>query len=365
MIHGGLGHLEVARAAAVEASASTLERSLADGLDDWRELQAGIERLPHVLAAAPTIHVAGMGSTADGRTAAFLGLAVDPARERRMGFDLKLQQGAPIPDEPPAPGEDEVLLARGLAETLGLVPGSTFTLLALEPDGMLNALDVRVAGIVTTGVQELDTRYLKLHLATAGRLLASERVSNLVVTLDATRRTAEVQPEIERLVAGREPELAIVDWRARAPFYAQVRNLYAGIFWFLGSIVFVLVVLSTSNTLTMAVLERVRELGTLRAIGASAGQVAGLVMAEAVWLALLGSLAGGLLGGLLIALLNALSLEMPPPPGAVNPIDLRLAYVPEAFAGVVLLMLVVLALAAIPPLVRVVRLRIVEALAHT
>ncbi|HSM50670.1 MAG TPA: ABC transporter permease, partial [Thermoanaerobaculia bacterium] len=158
MIHGGLGHLEVARAAAVEASASTLERSLADGLDDWRELQAEIERLPHVLAAAPTIHVAGMGSTADGRTAAFLGLAVDPARERRMGFDLKLRQGAPIADEPPAPGEDEVLVAQGLAETLGLVPGSIFTLLALEPDGMLNALDVGVAGIVTTGVQELDTR---------------------------------------------------------------------------------------------------------------------------------------------------------------------------------------------------------------
>ncbi|HSM52079.1 MAG TPA: hypothetical protein VLA75_11830, partial [Thermoanaerobaculia bacterium] len=89
------------------------------------------------------------------------------------------------------------------------------------------------------------------------------------------------------------------------------------------------------------------------------------VLAESVWLALLGSLAGGLLGGLLIALLNALSLKMPPPPGAVNPLDLRLAYVPEAFAGVVLLMLVVLALAAIPPLVRVVRLRIVEALAHT
>lgn len=365
MIHGGLGHLEVARATAVEASAVTLERSLADGLDDWRELQAEIERLPHVLAAAPTIHVAGMGSTADGRTAAFLGLAVDPARERRMGFDLKLRQGAPIADEPPLAGEDEVLLARGLAEALGLGPGSTFTLLALEPEGMLNALDVGVAGIVTTGVQELDTRYLRLHLATAARLLASERVSNLVVTLDSTRRTADVQREIERLVAGREPALAVVDWRARAPFYAQVRNLYAGIFWFLGSIVFVLVVLSTSNTLTMAVLERVRELGTLRAIGASAGQVAGLVVAEAVWLALLGSLAGGLLGGLLIALINALALKMPPPPGAVNPIDLRLAYVPEAFGGVVLLMLVVLALAAIPPLVRVVRLRIVEALAHT
>lgn len=365
MIHGGLGHLEVARAATVAASGATLERPLAAGLDDWRELQAAIEALPRVRAAAPTVHVAGMGSTPDGRTAAFLGLAVDPERERRMGFDLKLREGHPLADAAPATGEDEILVATGLAETLGLVPGAPLTLLALDPDGMLNALDVRVAGIVTTGVQELDTRYLKLHLATAARLLASESVSNLVVTLDATRDTEAARQEIAALVAGHEPALAVTGWRERAPFYGQVRNLYAGIFWFLGAIVFVLVVLSTSNTLTMAVLERVRELGTLRAIGASAGQLARLVLAEALWLALLGALLGGGVAALLIALLNALHLQMPPPPGAVNPIDLRLAWVPEAFAGAVLLMLAVLSLAAIPPLVRVARLRIVEALTHT
>ena len=143
-----------------------------------------------------------------------------------------------------------------------------------------------------------------------------------------------------------------------------MRNLYLGIFWFLGSIVFVLVVLSTSNTLAMAVMERVRELGTMRALGTSVPQLAGLVLAEALWLGLLGSLVGDLLGGALIWTINALDIRMPPPPGAVNPIDLKLAYVPEAFLGAVVLMLVVLALAAIGPIVRVARLKIVEALGH-
>ena len=47
---------------------------------------------------------------------------------------------------------------------------------------------------------------------------------------------------------------------------------------------------------------------------------------------------------------------MPPPPGAVDPIDLRLAYVPEAYAAAALLMVVVLALAALPPIARALRL---------
>jgi ABC-type antimicrobial peptide transport system permease subunit len=61
--------------------------------------------------------------------------------------------------------------------------------------------------------------------------------------------------------------------------------------------------------------------------------------------------------------INAAELKMPPPPGAVDPIDLQLAVVPEAFLGALALMLVVLALAAAGPVARVARLRVAEALA--
>src|SRR4029077_11265290 len=103
---------------------------------------------------------------------------------------------------------------------------------------------------------------------------------------------------VARAIAGHAPPLVTVDWRARAPFYDQVRNLYLGIFWFLGTVILVLVVLSASNTLLMSVLERTRELGTLRAIGTGRGQVAIIVLCEALWLALLGGVAGILLGWL-------------------------------------------------------------------
>jgi putative ABC transport system permease protein len=364
MIHGGLGHLEIARQSATAGHTATLERSAAEGLDDWEAVQKQVEALPGVLAAAPTLHVAGMASVPSGRSAAFLGVAGDPDRERRMGFSVKLRQGEPIADVAPREGEDGVLVAQGLAQTLGVGPGSRMTLLAVDPEGMLNALDVTVTGVISTGVQELDTRYLKLHLRSAQRLLATTEASNLLVTLDATSRTGETLARVRSLLAGHEPPLAVVPWTERAPFYAQVRALYRGIFAFLGSIVFALVVLATSNTLAMAVMERVREFGTLRALGTSNGQVAGLVALEALWLGLIGGLIGDLLGASLILALNGLNISMPPPPGAVDPIDLRVFFVPEAFLGTIFLMLVVLTLAAVGPMLRVSRLRIVEALTH-
>jgi putative ABC transport system permease protein len=306
----------------------------------------------------------GLAQRDDGAAASFVGVGVEPDRERAMGFVTKLRQGEPLPATPPAAGDDVALLAIGLAESLGAAVGDRVTLLAARGDGMLNALDVRVAGLFTTGVAELDTRMLKLPLASAARLAESDEVSNLLVALDDTAATDAVRAAVEQVVAGRHPALAVTPWSARAPFYAQVRDLYLGIFTFLGAVVVLLVVLAVVEHAGDDGLRALRELGTLRAIGTTPAQIAGLLLAEALWLGALGGALGAGAGALGVAGLNALGLQMPPPPGAVDPIALRLAYVPEAMAGAALLMLGVLALAALVPILRVVRMSVVEALGH-
>jgi putative ABC transport system permease protein len=363
MIRGGLGHLEVAAASEVAGrDAGTLDRPAASGLAGWRELRSELERLPGVAAVGATLHVMGLAQREGGASVSFVGVGVEPERERAMGFVTRLKAGEALAEEMPEQGADTVLLARGLAESLGAAPGDTVTLLAAGADGMLNALDVRVAGVYTTGVAELDSRFAKLPLVTAARLLQVESVSNLLVVLDDTERTDAAADSVRALVALRTPPLAVVPWHQRAPFYAQVRELYTGIFRFLGTVVLLLVVLAVSNTLLMAVFERMRELGTLRAIGTTPGQLALLLAAEAAALGVLGAACGAALGAAGVALINRAELQMPPPPGAVDPIDLRLAYVPEAFGGAGLLMVAVLLVAAIFPIVRAVRVSVVEAL---
>ena len=365
MIHGGLGHLEIASAAEVATRGeAALDRPAATGIAGWQDVRRRVESLPHVVAVGANVHLMGMVQKSGGASVSFVGLGVEPDRERRMGFETKLRYGEGLGDDPPAEGEDAALLAVGLAAALGAQPGDTVTLLATSTDGMLNALDVRVVGLFTSGVQDLDTRLLKLHRMSAQRLLGTDRVSNLLVGLDDNGATDAVRAAVAAALADIDPPLAVTPWTQRAAFYAQVRNLYLGIFWFLGSIVFVLVILATSNTLVMTVLERVREIGTLRAIGTLPGQVAATVVWEALWLGIIGALAGGLLGGAATAALNAAGLKMPPPPGAVDPIDLQLAYVPEAFLGAVALMAIVLLIASLAPVRRATRISVVEALRH-
>jgi putative ABC transport system permease protein len=301
----------------------------------------------------------------DDRSSAFVGVALEPERERKMNLEVKIRGGANLSDSAPPVGEDEVLLGVTLAQSLGAVPGDVVTITSMTANGTLNALDVRVAGLVTTGLQELDARLLKTHLATGERLLGTDRVSSIVIGLDDTARTQEVGDALAlRLRSASSEPLVITDWRARAPFYGQVRALYSGVFWFLGGIVFVLVCLATSNTLLMSVMERVREFGTLLAIGTGRGQVALMVVLEALWLGVVGALVGDALAAVLVMAINAAGIEMPPPPGAAAGFPLQLAVHPGDFVAVVGLMVAVLGVAAVFPALRTVRLRIVDALGH-
>jgi len=363
IIHGGLGHLEVAPAKDVEAGGASPERSGIPGLEGWGNLRGRIEAAPHVLGAGAVVQFTGMISKGD-RSAAVLAVGVEPDRERLMRFELRLRGGSNLPDAPPDEGDDAVLLGATLARQLGAEPGDLLTLLGMTADGTLNALDLRVAGLFTTGLQDVDSRIVKVHLASAQRLLGTQNATSLIVGLDDTARTDESRAAIEGLLAGREPSLAVVDWRTRAPFYGQVVSLYLGIFWFLGSVIFVLVCLSTSNTLMMSVMERIREIGTLLSIGTSRAQVAAIILLEALWLGLLGALSGDLLGIVLVSVINALGIQMPPPPGATSGIELHLAAAPVDFAAAVGMMLVILGLAAAVPVGISMRLRIADALRH-
>ena len=364
VIQGGLGHLEVTPASGAEAAASPTDRSgHPPSFSGWQGIRAAIERRPDVRAAGAAIQFAGMATNGES-SASFIGLAVEPDREWRMGMDVKLRAGTNLPDENTANGDDRVLLGIGLARALGARPGDTIAVMTATPDGSLNAVDMTVGGLFTTGFQELDNRILKTQVATAQRLLGTDRVTSLIVGLTTTGATRKAQADLRTELAANAEALSVLDWESRAPFYGQVRALYSGIFVFLGAIVAILVALSTSNTMLMSVLERVREFGTLLAIGTSRGQLALMLIFEALWLSILGGLAGSTLGLCLVALINVLKIEMPPPPSAVDPMVLTLAVIPSDFLWIFSFMTVMLAAAAVPPMLRVFRLQIVDALGH-
>ena len=98
-----------------------------------------------------------------------------------MNVETRLRAGAGLPDAPPPQGADAAIVGVGLARALAVSPGDTMTLMVSTVDGSLNAVDVTVTGLFSTGLQELDARMLQVHLLSAQRALGTPQVTSLLV----------------------------------------------------------------------------------------------------------------------------------------------------------------------------------------
>jgi len=357
-IRNGLGHLQIFT---TEHFQRDEIRVLDTGIENWPEVAARVRTAPHVRGVAPRIEFYGMVSNGQ-KSSIFMGSAVDPRAERSLGFETFLTSGKDLDGDQ---GSDvEALVGAGLAKSMNVKVGDGLTLFAVTSDGALNGVDVRVSGIVESGVAEMDARYLRISLPSAQRLLQSDRITNLVVGLDDTANTDAVYGELGPRLSGLPQQMTVKKWIDLATYYKQVRNLFNGIFLFMGIIVFFMVLMSSVNTLLMAMFERTREIGTMLAMGTPRAWIIFLLMAEAALLGVFGAAAGLVIGNLLGALLNASGLHLPPPPGYTVGILFRVLHVPALMISSSILVVISLALASIIPAVRASRLKIVEALAH-
>ena len=357
-IRNGLGHLQIFTADHFKRDEV---RVLDTGIDNWRQVAATVSSAEHVRGVAPRIEFYGMVSNGL-KSSVYMGSAVDPDAERSLGFDTSLVSGNDLDSKT---GTDvEALIGAGLAKSMNVKVGDGLTLLAVTSDGALNGIDVQIAGIVETGIAELDARYMRIPLGAAQRLLQSDRVTNLVVGLDETANTDKAYNELTPRLTGLPQRMEMKKWIDLATYYKQVRNLFDGIFLFMGVIVFFMVLMSSINTLLMSMFERTREIGTMLAMGTPHAWIVELFMVEAALLGLLGAAIGVVGGNLAGTALNALNLRMPPPPGVTVSVPFYVLHVPSIMIGSSILVVVSLILASILPAIRASRLQITEALAH-
>jgi putative ABC transport system permease protein len=136
------------------------------------------------------------------------------------------------------------------------------------------------------------------------------------------------------------------------------------IFYFIGAIVFFMVLMSSVNTLLMTMFERTREVGTMLAMGTPRRWIEALFMLEATLLGVMGAVVGVVGGYLLGIFLNHSGIHLPPPPGTTVPMTFRVLIGPSLMIGSSVLVIISLALASVLPAFRAARLQIAEALSH-
>jgi putative ABC transport system permease protein len=285
------------------------ESPMALGLSDYRVIRESLSEYSAIRAVLPRVEFTGLISNGE-KSSVFVGNGVEVDEFKVKGPFLKVVSGSTLSSHPAQRSDPQILIGEGLARIMNASVGDSLTLMSTTVDGGLNAQDVVVQGIISLGVPEIDKRILLTRVATAQALLQTDKVSTLSIYLQQTDDTDRMGAEIATL----HPELDMQTWLDTAFYYLAVRSLYNHIFGLLGAIILGMVFFAVTNVVSMSVVERTREIGTLRAMGTHPREVIRNFVLEAL---VMGGLSVILSMGLAAAtalIFSLAGLEMPPPP---------------------------------------------------
>jgi putative ABC transport system permease protein len=353
-IHSQLGHMQIVRPGFFEKGIADPYAFLLPAHSDEQKV---VEQMAGVVSVTPRLAFSGLASFGE-TTISFVGEGIDPVRERPISSRITIQSGKDLNDSE----QQSVLLGEGLARSLGVKPGDMIVLLATAANGSPNAIEISVAGTFATISKEYDDVALRLPITLTRKLMRVQGATSWVVLLDQTEKTGAVVNALHSKLPADGFEL--VPWSMLADFYNKTVVLFSKQVSVVKFIIGLIIVLTISNTQTMSVLERTREIGTSLAIGQRRRAVMHMFLVEGVLIGVLGGGAGALLGYLLGELISLIGIPMPPPPGMARGYIGQILISPALAGEAIVLALLTTLLASLMPAWKASRMNIVDALRH-
>lgn len=332
----------------------------------------------------------GWGKLVSDRASLQAGIAgIDLARESSLESVLRIQGG----DIRELANPNTILLFDAQAKKLKLNVGDALTISAQTTRGVSNTIDCKVAAIAedigllsqwnvfisNESLRELYqirpdvTGAIQIHLKRehlndlgplAARLrTALEKAGYSVMSPDPRAFWMKFESVTREDWTGQK--LDVTSWEDELSFMMWTLQALNGLAFVLMVILISIVVTGIMNTMWIAIRERTREIGTLRAIGMQRVSVVRMFLIESFLLGLMASLGGALIGQLIAWAVNAAQIQVPLSVQLFLMTDrLKLAILPQALVGAVLLISVVTGLAAAYPAFRASRLKPVDAMSH-
>lgn len=261
----------------------------------------------------------------------------------------------------------KILVPKLLAQGFGAKVGDTVVVVATNKDGSVNGKTLLVSGILesATGPGGRDG-YINFDDAREILRISGKEASEIAVRVKSLVRVEEVAQSIRGgLGLGAKKQkgggLEVHTWSELSPF-ANIARMIDLMTFFIKLMLIAIVLISILNVMIMAVYERVREIGTIAAIGTLPSKILSLFLVEGFCLGLTGAIAGVLIGlGVILGLnLTKITFNF----GQATGLILAPTIAPMEIVTASLMVIFVSVLASLQPAYKASRMEPIEALRH-
>lgn len=217
-----------------------------------------------------------------------VGIAVNPQDDQSV---FRLKQAVEIGDFLKGT-EEAMLIGEGLAEDFGVNIGDYLTILTRTKFDTYQALDLRIKGILKTEDPKIDWAAIVIPLGLGQESLdMGKGVTEIDIKLKDPTKTQQFRDKLAKEITGVE----VATWKDLAEDVIAIAEAKRGGTFVMLFGIFLVALIGITNTILLAVFERVKEIGMMAAMGMKRRQIVRLFMLEGAMIGLLGSIAGCLM----------------------------------------------------------------------
>ncbi len=260
-------------------------------ITNYSKIAGDLMKIKGIGYLAPRLWFTGIIS-GDSNSTVVKGFACDPEAESKMEYG-KIDEGDFLDSGPVS----EAVLGFGAIRKLSGKTGDTFTILSGMKNGGFSGIDLKITGI-KKGYGESDIMNNMLIIAKLKNIQKLEDVPDsadtVIVQLEKDGDFSKVEKELAGLCG--IDGLEYKRWDDLAVFYQRAKDVFDMNETVLTCIILLISVFIIINTMYMNFMERIREIGTVRALGTTRGQVGRIFISESIAIGIIGGLSGIILG---------------------------------------------------------------------
>ena len=269
-----------------------------------KKLESILSQQSEVEAYSPRIKFGGMFSTFVETTNIRLN-GVYPEKE----FKTVPLLASRITEGQKALNKGEILLPELLARGMKAKLGDMVVIVATNQDGSVNGKQFKVGGILesATGPGGRDG-YVHIEDALEVLRMGEMEISEVAVRLKDFGKVEAFTEKLDGLLSGEvnkqgKPTFEVHSWQQLSPFY-NIARMIDMMTIFIQVLLIAVVLISIMNVMIMAVYERIREIGTIAAIGTLPTKILSMFVMEGLCLGIIGAVIGNIIGLAIIFILN-------------------------------------------------------------